>query len=201
MEMGPVITAEGGTVAWVKDDDTITPQWHAGGWYDGTALARHCRHTAWRAIRLPSSHWAYPVLAAGFTPWAGGGAAPDDWDPKGPILGRDGKVFPADSSWDWVHRNNSIGDIIGYRRKSEQAAPDNGAELAAVFADTFERETVMLPVMTEEEWDNTATTDWAVSVGLVRRPSLLEQFEEQHGGLDNNQRDIIEAYQAWIAEQ
>lgn len=42
--------------------------------------------------------------------------------------------------------------------------------------------------------------DMLRSLGMIRpKPTLLEQFEEHHGGLDNNQRDIIEAYQEWVA--
>lgn len=38
-------------------------------------------------------------------------------------------------------------------------------------------------------------------LGLIRPTSLLDQFEAHHGGLDDNQRAILEIYQEWVAGQ
>lgn len=70
---------------------------------------------------------------------------------------------------------------------------------------------VTIPTMTEEDAVKKAE-DYCDSLpfdrgyvqalrdlGLIRPATLLDQFEVHHGGLDDNQRAIIEIYQEWMA--
>jgi hypothetical protein len=59
--------------------------------------------------------------AKGFTYWAGGQSAPDDWD-GGPYLCRDGQEYHM-AGYDWGHgthcwNETADWDRIGYRRKA-----------------------------------------------------------------------------------
>lgn len=91
-------------------------------------------------IRLPADHWVYRVLdwndahpdQEPFEPWAGGDAAPEDWD-GGETLKRAGHVWGTRNAIgsDWRHepegdpKNLAHLDIIGIRRKRTAAAqPD-----------------------------------------------------------------------------
>lgn len=60
---------------------------------------------------------------------------------------------------------------------------------------------VTLAVMTRDEADamqyHIPTLE---RLGLIAAPTLLEQFEDHHGGLDDNQRAILEDYQKWVGE-
>lgn len=74
---------------------------------------------------------------------------------------------------------------------------------------------ITLPMMTEDDlqpfvqryWDGEFTTagdllvGFAKEIGLIRAPqSDIECFEDFHGGLDNNQRDIAEMAIKWARE-
>ena len=270
---GPEIKVER-QPAWLGDDELIHVQWEYGNWYPNGPVAVHCTtHTLWKAIRLPADHWAYPVIAKGFEPWAGGDDAPGDWAPYGEVLFADGATYSG-NNWAWdkggfdnaQDRDGAL--IIGYRRRVEPVSElvdtefdwANGDYIVAVNdemygitngcvyvltedADAFVKfndddvddrvrekknyrpatpeeitaykrafYTVTIPKMTEDEvrgrfmaiYLNSvdSTTDDVVTLfrqlGIVKpEPTPIEKFEEHHGGLDDNQRDIVETFIAW----
>lgn len=93
------------------------------------------------------------------------------------------------------------------------------AEIAAYLASNTPTptDTVTIPMMTEEDAQERASAysdQWLsdelktvrdvimavyTDLGLIRPTTLLDQFEAHHGGLDDNQRAIIEIYQEWVA--
>jgi len=79
-----------------------------------------------KAFQLPSDHWAYRPIEAGFTPWAGGPSAPNDWD-RGELMLIGGQIVQSKDYFRlrWTHGQTiKVGDqrdIIGYKRK-EMAA-------------------------------------------------------------------------------
>ena len=106
---GEPIEVNGKRPAWLADDDRVN--------FDGIdRAAARWKYNGTGSYRLPADHWAYPVIAKGFTPWAGGDSAPDDWDgDEYGVLSRDGlTVGRRARSW------RDFGDdatIIGYRTK------------------------------------------------------------------------------------
>lgn len=187
----------GKPLSWLKDNEEVYCHWD-----DHTSSGPYhvdCVH-GWGEgfqIRLPADHWAYPVIAKGFTPWAGGDWAPVDWDPGSPVLFRNGDQLNQ-GEWAW---GQGDGDyiIIGYRKRVE--------------GDLNAPDMVYLPVMTMQEardkaeahcedyeWDN-GYVQAIRDLGLINLPAPIEAFEVSHGGLDNNQRDIVEAFIAWQSAQ
>ena len=120
---------DGKPLPWLKDDEKVYCHWD-----DHTSSGHYhvdCVH-GWDEgfqIRLPAEHWAYPVIAKGFTPWAGGDVAPDDWEPGSPVLFRNGDQ-PKQREWAW---GPGSGDyiIIGYRRKADAAKHTASTPVAA----------------------------------------------------------------------
>jgi len=126
VQWGDPIPVDGQRPAWLADDDVI--QWSKSAerlWlprrginasvYDQSDYDENIKF-----IRLPVDHWAYPAILKGFTPWAGGEAAPDDWD-EGEVLLRDRQSLPAYCINRWRHLDTSD-DVIGYRKRTEAAA-------------------------------------------------------------------------------
>ena len=119
----------GKPLSWLNDNEEVYCHWgdstssgphyvkHVHGWDEGFQ------------IRLPDDHWAYPVIAKGFTPWAGGDWAPGDWDPGSPVLFRNGDQ-PKQGELAW---GPGYGDytIIGYRRKADAAKHTASTPVAA----------------------------------------------------------------------
>ena len=124
---------DGNPLPWLKDDDMVFCYW--GDHTSGGPYHVDCVH-GWGEgfqIRLPSTHWAYPVIAKGFTPWAGGDGAPGD---AGEVMFRDGTINPESSMYRWGHARggNKFApecDIIGYRRKADAAKHTASTPVAA----------------------------------------------------------------------
>lgn len=273
---GPEIKVDGMPI-WLADDEQVIGKWTE--WYfNGPTFKRHyASPSEITAIRLPADHWAYPVIAKGFEPWAGGDEAPGDWAPYGEVLFADGVTYSG-NNWAWdkggfdnaQDRDGAL--IIGYRRRVEPVSElvdtefkwAKGDYIVAVNdemygitngcvyvltedADAFVKfndddgddrvreknnyrpatpeeiaaykrafYTVTIPKMTEDEVrgrfmaiydhsDNHSCDDVVElfkQLGIVKpEPTPIEKFEAHHGGLDDNQRAILEIYQEWIAAQ
>lgn len=120
---GSAIEVNGIRPLWLDNDTPISFRFHKEGNFSVMP--------SWRAdkfewsnkvdIRLPADHFAYTAIAKGFTPWGGGSEAPKDWD-GGPVLFRDGDVWPHELAW-WSHDSGREGgpegdsDVIGYHPK------------------------------------------------------------------------------------
>lgn len=126
-QWGDPIVVNGVRPAWLRDGDNVIPFWECGaGWYPCEEGAPADCVADWPNVtkfRLWSDHWAYPVIAKGFTPWAGGDHAPDDWD-GGPVLYSCGVVQGDGEAKGWLASNwrrfEKTSDIIGYKRKEAQ---------------------------------------------------------------------------------
>lgn len=139
-QWGDPIDVNGVRPAWLRDEVKVLPFWDGGmGWYcwEGGASAKCV--AGWprvTKIRLPADHWAYPVIAKGFTPWDGGDHAPDDWDGGKVLRAGDGTPWVApwgQAPWHWAQ-----GDIIGYKRKEAQM--DDAPEWAIARVDELTEE-------------------------------------------------------------
>lgn len=246
---GPEIKVDGMPI-WLADDEQVIGKWTE--WYfNGPTFKRHyASPSEITAIRLPADHWAYPVIAKGFKPWAGGDDAPVDWAPYGEVLFADNSTSDVYDCWDWSNGNCEKPQdrdgalIIGYRRRvepevnhayesrmaeriTEPQAPEPiefhgfNEDVPVRFDSVGElmddlNDRVTIPKMTEDEvrrrfttiydasWDS--STDDVVTLfrelGIIKpEPTPIEKFEAHHGGLDDNQRAILEIYQEWIAAQ
>ena len=130
---GPEIRVDGVRPAWLSGR-VVCDMRSAHGWcYTDERAAHKNDAEAWcwshgdgepniTAIRLPADHFAYRAIGQGFTPWAGGDAAPEDWDGN-LVLYRYGRIENWNGSLDprWSHEGNHF-DIIGYQRKEETVA-------------------------------------------------------------------------------
>lgn len=214
LEFGAEIAVHG-MPAWLADDEQVMGKWR--DWFDcPTNKSHYANPTSITAIRLPADHWTYPVIAAGFEPWGGGDDAPEDWD-GGACMMRSTHLLECafHNQPRWTHLN-SASDIIGYKRK---VAPGSEVWDRALMNTPTPADTVTIPTMTKGEargkavaysdrWlaDELKTVQDVImavytDLGLIRPAILLDQFEAHHGGLDDNQRAIIEIYQEWIAAQ
>jgi len=115
---GNDIAVDGKRPAWLKDDEKCLPCWSSSRWYENNG-ARVLAVANWPGvtmIRLPSDHFAYTAINAGFEPWGGGDKAPDDWD-GGPVLLGSGQPGVGNS---WDHNAfRKPHHIIGYKRKAQ----------------------------------------------------------------------------------
>lgn len=108
-EYGPEIAVNGAQPKWLADDEDVLPK--AGSWARFTMKPGMWSWSEITAIRLPADHWAYPVIANGFEPWAGGGSEPDDWD-KGLVL-----LCYGFTAYVLDYRKWNGSDIIGYHKR------------------------------------------------------------------------------------
>ena len=174
----------GKPLSWLKDNEEVYCHW-SGHWSDHTSGGPyHVDYVhGWGEgfqIRLPADHWAYPVIAKGFTPWAGGDVAPDDWEPGSPVLFCNGDQ-PKQGEWAW---GPGDGDniIIGYRRKAE-----------AVPTDT---DTVTIKLMTERQWRDLIISESGLAdfsraanstiralrtLGIIHEETRAERFARETG--------------------
>lgn len=142
MKWGPEIEHDGGDKpAWVGDDDVVLllDSYRRGSEYSDIAFSFN-----WHAItsfQLPADHWAYPVIADAFTPWAGSDddspegrfIPPVDWD-GGEVMLRSGRIISGWGEWRWTHLGG-MDDIIGYHRKEMEAwQPDERTVRACIDA-------------------------------------------------------------------
>lgn len=114
---GAPIKVDGKRPVWLKDDDKCEPTWLEDGHYGNLVEAEYV--AGWEnvtSIRLPADHWAYTAINAGFEPWAGGDAAPDDWDGNKVLLRKEEEYTNPDS-WVWDFYKET--DIIGYKKRTE----------------------------------------------------------------------------------
>lgn len=196
MKLGPEIKIEGKRPEWLKDDEYIGIVWYDGARWENLNTA--VRNVAgWSgsitAIMLPADHPYYMATEKGFEYWPGGPYAPSDWD-RGEVLVRYGDIKPAQHSSNWRHHGHD-NEIIGYRKRVEpQAIPTKD-----------DSDYVQVKRMTEAEFADMRHSEgvqrWARETGIIRKETPLERFEREHGGLDNNQRDIVAAYIAWKEKQ
>lgn len=211
MKFGPEIATEKVRPAWLLDTDTI--QFCVGGdWADkpaGYPADNRWSYYIISAIRLPDDHPYYLATSKGFTYWPGGESAPDDWD-GGYVLLRNG--YSEGYGLIWYHYQSEA-DIIGYRRK---AAP-NAETIAAIdeiqagdlasfdaiadLMDDLNDQVKIAKVTRAEAYEDGLDIPTLEKLGLLKEETLLEKFEREHGGLDNNQRDIVEAFINWQEDE
>ncbi len=222
IELGAVIAVDG-MPDWLDREQMVLGQWRGDTWYKELTW-KHCYAFPddITAIRLPADHWAYPVIAKGFEPWAGGDDAPVDWD-GGEVLLRNeeevagpakyGRWYWADYSQHGFPMGQVTDDIIGYRRKAEPnaetvAAIDeirargfDGFESVGDLMDDLNDQVKIAKITRSEAYEDGLDIATLERLGLLKEETLLERFEREFGGLDNIQRDIVAAYQEWIAAQ
>lgn len=177
MQWGREIEVNGVRPTWLRDDDRFEVKWH-------TCLPGNCWHrgsidTHTMSIRLPANHWAYQALAAGFEPWPGGDAAPDDWD-GGEVLLRHGGIV---KSTNWRHGADLPGghryDVIGYRKQK----PTDTVTLK-LECDTANA--VVIRKMTADEFrerhdPNESAWTLAKRLNLIREETRAERFTRETG--------------------
>lgn len=145
MEFGREIAVNGVRPGWLgKNADPLGYKRINGCWYgpseeqpaiwtEADIFSNQKNWSTVTHIRLPADHWVYRVLdwndahpdQEPFEPWAGGDAAPEDWD-QGDVLrywrpeNVEVTVVMGPNAWD-----GKDGGAIGYRRKRTAAAqPD-----------------------------------------------------------------------------
>lgn len=109
---------------WLKDGDTYLWSGSGESFSKYAETAPHSGYDIIHSIKLPADHFAYKAIAAGFTPWGGGEAAPADYDPVAGFLFRNGETQNG-TGWNWRSPQGSVEsthDIIGYKRKAEAPA-------------------------------------------------------------------------------
>lgn len=192
IELGAVITVDG-MPDWLRDDETVAGQWRNHSWFSGGTTTKSCYSSPDEitAIRLPADHPYYLATSNGFTYWPGGESAPVDWD-GGEVLYGGG--LPAKFHGFWKRDDPVDGvEVIGYRRKAEPVVNE-------AWPDAFKSGTITVSQITRAEaYEDGLDIATLERLGLLKEETLLERFEREHGGLDNNQRDIVAAYQKWVA--
>lgn len=101
---------------WLGDYAIVRPRWGDVVFEEYGAPAC-CVSWPVTSFQLRADYPAYLAISKGFTPWAGGDKAPEDWD-GGEVLSTEGKVFYGGGTWDW-RSNGRRDDIIGYRRRTQ----------------------------------------------------------------------------------
>lgn len=128
-EWGAPIEVNGVRPGWLRGDERHMFRDAAGEWYGEYVdwiIREHDEGDRWAddvmAIRLPANHPYYLATSRGFTYWPGGESAPADWD-GGDTLMRDGEILNTTLEAEpfWRHGLGD-GDIIGYRKRTEQPA-------------------------------------------------------------------------------
>ena len=161
-DTGEAVAASDGQIRWGEEIEVngVRPEWLRGrvlcdlktscGWRNegGELAAAPAEDWAWSqrdgepcilAIRLPSDHFAYTALAAGFELWGGGDEAPKDWD--GDLHGvivRCGATIGNYASY-WQHTGGEY-DIIGYRKRAEASPRNIGITASDLECETLRRE-------------------------------------------------------------
>lgn len=182
-QWGDPIPVNGARPDWLGDEPFEFFQGAGFGWINGHP------HLSWEVIeqvRLPATHPYYLATAKGYKYWPGGDEAPGDWD-GGEVLARNGTVnyFGHNPIWADI---NGPGTIIGYHPRAEpepapQSTDPDYVQVKRMTRDEADAAQYHLPTMER--------------LGVILPETLAEQFERSHGGLDNNQRDIVEAFIAW----
>lgn len=202
--------------SWLKDDDRIQFRITSGSWAnmpEGYPVSEGWHYPSIDTIRLPADHPYYIATSKGFTYWAGGESAPVDWDGSD-LLFRNGTQAPSCASWTHPWEGDgeiSSHDVIGYRRKAElnaetvaaideiRARGFDGFESVGDLMDDLNDQVKIAKITRAEAYVDGLDIATLERLGLLRELSLIERFEAHHGGLDNNQRDIVAAYQEWVA--
>lgn len=194
IEWGPEI--EKGSDAWLADQRQ--PEWLKGdpgrmmwrkrdrwGGESGCLVADHnwrwythdeSKSSGTTAIRLPANHWAYCAIEKGFVPWAGGDAAPADWD-GGAYLMASGILSGGGCDWSRNPVYKSQGCyVIGYRRKDALREPDDIGKYKLVARAT--RAEWLL-------WLRAIPLDTAIqaieALNLIREPTKAERVADKTG--------------------
>lgn len=132
-----------------------------------------------------------------FEPWAGGDAAPADWD-GGEVLWRDGKIGDTVATapcWNWHMCTCDDNNLIGYRRKRTAAAqPDmvqvprmteaEAREWADKLADQLPNKMEMASHSWSRRWDayRYIIPQVIVALGIIRpEPTEAERIAEATG--------------------
>ena len=130
--------------------------------------------------------------------------APGDWEPGSPVLFRNGDQ-PEHGEWVW---GQGDGDyiIIGYRKRVEgevnHAYESRIAERFIQPERAIANDVVpVIPLSRSQAYDDGLDIPTLEKLGLLRYETPIEAFESSHGGLDSNQRDIVEAFIAWQSAQ
>lgn len=192
-----------GSIAW--RDDELRPEWLGDGIFE-VRFPQHsgglhtCSDVGWDeacALYLPRTHWAAPAIEGGWRPWAGGDAAPDDWD-GGEVLLRCGETFRKPGRWGHL---SSDFDVVGYKPKPpvSQVSP----ELDALNAVLTVCDEAYRKYGVEFDEDDVSTLRMARALMAEREPPVdpLDQLLRYHetgghegDGSDANLRAAREQY-------
>lgn len=152
---------------------------------------------------LPANHPAYKVAEynrknpeAPMVYHGGSEEAPKDWTPGDDVLFGNGLVPDPRRDWAWGREGELRSfNIIGYVSTPVEETVE-------------ESDTVTLKRMTQGEWHATVHgnrggyTGWALSVGLIREETLLEQFErETRSNLGQKTRKVAQAAIEWMEKR
>jgi len=121
IKWGDPIECNGVRPEWLRDGEEIQFENTSDDWLNGPAgrYTWDVRDECPISIKLPADHFAYTAIRAGFTPWAGGDSAPDDWD-GGAVLLRGRAQCPGALVTDWRdHEDLGGAKIIGYRKRTD----------------------------------------------------------------------------------
>lgn len=199
IEWGPKIPVNGVRPAWLADDDEL--QWrHHYGYGAGQWVNAFCvRWTDFAlgeaneiaAIRLPADHWAYPVIAQGYEPWAGGDEPPEDWDGKAVLFKSNAILHPGSLDW---QRSDVLDYVIGYKKRTEptEQPTDDGdyVRVKRMTRDELER--------AHAEWDGADTSFcwFAKKFGFFKDTSA-ERFKSAHPEWSDIPDEAIMAAMEW----
>lgn len=166
IEWGPEIPVNGKRPVWLKDDERCRPRWGDSAWLpiDSAAVSVVQAWPNVTVIRLPADHWAYPVIAQGFEPWAGGDGPEDA---TGKVLFEDGSIMTS-PVWNWSH-DGVHKKIVGYRKHTEPAEqPEDDGDYVRVKRRSEAEWLEMLPR------NNTLLA--LKLIGIIREETPLERF-------------------------
>ena len=187
--LGPEIKIDGKRPDWLADDEKISIVWWDGARWDNLNTRVDCV-SGWEhsvtAIMLRADHPYYFATSKGFTYWPGGDSAPDADE----VMFRSREVVSNTShnSWFWRHNGHSR-DIIGYRKRAEPVQNDDDyVRVKRIPAGDVDG------IIRRADYDIESVLR---ELGIIRDETTIEQFERDHGGLDNNQRDIVNAFIEW----
>lgn len=182
--LGPEIKIDGKRPDWLADDEKIGIVWDDGYRWDNLNMQVDCV-SGWEhsisAIMLRADHPYYVATSKGFTYWPGGDSAPDADD----VLFRDGTTSQ-NSGWTWTHSDHHR-DIIGYSKRAEPT--EDSGDYVRVKRMTLDEWTAL--------WEQSGCEELGRTLGIIYDETTIEQFERDHGRLDNSQRDIVNAFIEW----
>lgn len=103
-------------------------------------------------------------IPAGMKPWAGGDAAPEDWD-GGPVLSADGLILRGVPDYDWRRESDEEGAVEGwcilaYTPKATPSPPVDGEKMERAFEAFLDAIEPAVRAKHESEWPNLPFKPW-----------------------------------------